>query len=540
MRKQTLRKQGLPISDGLGEGKIWFVSAHIAPAALPSKIPAAERENEEAKLRHAIQLVSFFIENAMNQIRVRAGEEHARIFGVLKQILHDKTLLDQMVSLIRQERDGAYEAVKKTYAKMKQMLQASPLPRTREQVADLAEIEQELLDALLNPLSLVEDSATESHDKRYRRVVVSPHLTPRLVLEMRGRRLKGIISESGGVTSHGAILCRALGIPAVSGVAGIIDERHRNSFVAMNGFTGEVLITNRTQECRRFLQQSAHTPRTYTGRDLLPGTIEIYANVNIAEQAERALTAGARGIGLYRSELEFLAAGHILTEKEQLSKYRQLILTMMGAPVFVRILDVTEDKFGPLLGPDTTIFQRTNAGPDFLLNHPSLIRNQARAIAKAAMLGPVHVLYPRIENLRQFVRLKQIFREAVADIGDNGIRHGVMFELPQACTHADEILAVADFGTLGTNDLVQQLFAVDRERASSTTDELNQRPEVWQLIKKVAQAAQAHGRPLSVCGEMASVPHYIQRFTELGIHAFSVDIAKIKELKKAAGIGATD
>jgi phosphotransferase system enzyme I (PtsI) len=88
--------------------------------------------------------------------------------------------------------------------------------------------------------------------------------------------------------------------------------------------------------------------------------------------------------------------------------------------------------------------------------------------------------------------------------------------------------------------LVQQLFAVDRERASSTTDELNQRPEVWQLIKKVAQAAQAHGRPLSVCGEMASVPHYIQRFTELGIHAFSVDIAKIKELKKAAGIGATD
>jgi phosphoenolpyruvate-protein kinase (PTS system EI component) len=530
--EKVFRGRGTPISDGVGEGRAWLIGSPLLRRELPERIEPGERGREEGNIRHAIQLLSFVLDNAVHEVTARAGVEHAQIFVALKEILHDPLILNNIIQRIRVDNFTAYHAVRSVFEHFKKELRNSSIPRIQERVYDLIEIEQGLLDALVNPLSLMEDQDRANQDKRQKRVVLSRHLTPRLVLEVRGHHLQGIIAEQGGITSHAAILCRALAIPAVTGIPGVYETTHAEMAVALNGTTGEVMLASSRSKLIPFIRHALMVPKHDSSAPVLD-KLTILANINLSDHARHALAAGAKGVGLYRTELEFLAAGRLLNTKEQTTRYRSLVMTMMGLPVTIRLLDVTEDKFAAIALAHRSEINLDYSGGDFLLHHTRIFKAQARAIARVAAFGPIGVLYPRVRDAEQFRTLRARFREAVGEDIDESVQHGAMFELTSACDQADEIFKLADFGSIGTNDLLQSIFATDREQIAGDEAQREADSEVvWKAIRSVAQAAARHDRALSVCGEMAAQPRYIARFLELGIDTISVDAAKIRRLRQ--------
>jgi phosphotransferase system enzyme I (PtsI) len=246
----------------------------------------------------------------------------------------------------------------------------------------------------------------------------------------------------------------------------------------------------------------------------------------------------AEGIGLYRTEFEFLAAGRILNEEEQLERYVAALKAMSGRRVCFRLLDVGADKGATFFNlPQEDNPYLGFRGSRLLLNRTDLLRHQARALARASIHGPVDVLYPMVVSVEQFLKLRELFCSSVADITPGELRHGVMFEVPAACLQARELLEVADFGSIGTNDLIQYLFAVDRNNALVAHDYTPDSPVLWSVVAQVARAAAETGRAVSVCGEAANNPRFLPTLKKLGLTTLSVSPRFIPELRLAAREG---
>jgi phosphoenolpyruvate-protein kinase (PTS system EI component) len=203
-------------------------------------------------------------------------------------------------------------------------------------------------------------------------------------------------------------------------------------------------------------------------------------------------------------------------------------------PVYFRMLDLGGDKTADFLKlPKEQNPALGLRGSRLLLGHPELFRNQARALARASKYGRVHVMYPMVIDIEQFRKLKRTFEDVTADIPQGEIKHGLMFEVPSACLDAEEILKEADFGSIGTNDLIQYLFAVDRDNELVAYDHHPERKIFWHLIHHVAHAAKKHRKPLSVCGELAGHPEYARRLMREGIRTVSVAPRAITGLRIA-------
>jgi phosphoenolpyruvate-protein kinase (PTS system EI component) len=243
---------------------------------------------------------------------------------------------------------------------------------------------------------------------------------------------------------------------------------------------------------------------------------------------------------LYRTEFEFFAAGRILTEEEQLERYASVVRAMGGRHVCFRLLDIGGDKPAPFLDlPREDNPYLGFRGSRLLLGRTDLLRAQARALAGASLLGPVDVMYPMVVDREQFLRLREIFEEATADLPAGQLRHGVMFEVPSACLVARELLEAAQFASIGTNDLIQYLFAVDRNNELVADDYTPDRPVFWTVLGQIAAAAQATGRTVSLCGEAASNVRLLPKFMKLGLTTLSVSPRFIPELRQAVKQTAT-
>jgi phosphotransferase system enzyme I (PtsI) len=263
--------------------------------------------------------------------------------------------------------------------------------------------------------------------------------------------------------------------------------------------------------------------------------LTVMANINQAADVTEAVEHQAEGVGLYRTEFEFFVAGRTLNEEEQFERYAAVVKAMAGRPVCFRLLDVGGDKEAPFFDlPEEDNPYLGFRGSRLLLDRLDLLRAQARALARASVLGPVDVLYPMIVDRKQFVKLKEHFLEAIADLPVGQLRHGVMFEVPSACLEARELMEVADFGSIGTNDLIQYLFAVDRNNERVAYDYTPDRPVFWSILGRIVEAAAETGRTVSVCGEVASNPHYLSKLLELGLTTLSVSPRFIPELRLAA------
>lgn len=528
------RLTGFPISGGIAVGRVCRFNEHRHSNLAVYRVSADGVEGEIERVRRAVALAIQQLDGLIETVSTRIGSAEAKIFEAQRAILDDASMMKQVIADLKENRVNAETGVSRVLDAYESQLLELDNGYLKERASDIGEMRRRLLD-LMGNTSLSLQCADEAHCQRGRnRVIATSELTAGMTVELDLDQTKGFVTERGGPTSHAAILARGLGIPAVSGLKGIHDLLSCGTELLVNGDTGEVTVwpdEDSIAAARSALDASAVAPQVL---DPVPN-VTVMANISQASEVHRAVAQKAEGIGLYRTEYEFFSENAILDEEQQYQRYAEVVRAMQGQRVCFRLLDIGGDK----QAEQFELPQEENpclglCGSRLLLDRVDLVRTQARAIARASVHGPVDILYPMIIDVNQFLELRQVVRDSIEGLTVGTLRHGVMFEVPSACLVARELLEAADFGSIGTNDLVQYLFAVDRNNALVAHDCTPDRPAFWAIMKLVVAAAAATGKTVSVCGEAANNLQLVSKMIELGLTTFSVSPRFIPELRHAA------
>ena len=519
---------GIPISGGIVIGDVSVAQYGFQKAEGSYKIKESEIPQEIGRIKEALQVLLLVSEYSEKFLREYYGSSVAELFEIQKMMLEDKHFRQDIYEIIELKKYKAETAVRIALDKLKHSLLESESQYIRERVSDINDLKTSFIEALMNPVALFDEKRFDRDVRlngRKNNVLIVKELIPRLVIEQKIERTGAIIAEKGGKTSHAAILCRALGITTVSGIKDIHTMVTQGTKVLVNGDTGHVIISPKDETIQRIMvnrSPKAIIKHVDGVKEEFTG-LKIMANISFATDVSDALDSHADGIGLYRTEFEFMAAGRFLDEDEQYVRYKSVIKAMKGLPVYIRLLDIGRDKNLPehhfSVG---SLTKNGSFGAQFLLDNPDVFKTQAKAIARASEYGPVCVTYPMIANLQQFIDLKKLFLHATSGMNCENIKHGVMLELPSACLTAGLILRVADFGSIGTNDLISYLFGIERDSDSDAARQAADNPMLWKLIKSMSKAAQSQNKPLLFCGELAKDQKCIEKLIKLGINAISV------------------
>jgi phosphoenolpyruvate-protein phosphotransferase (PTS system enzyme I) len=529
--QQEVKIKGRPLSPGLAIARVCMFNEKRHSNLPIYKVKGSGIDLEIARVKRAVEIAGNRLEELRSQVAERIGKAEAEIFVAQKMILEDRTLFNKVSELITEHFLNAENAVSSILDSYEARMQEVDDEYLRDRASDFGEVKRRILDVLSNMKPSLQCTDKGHCQKGKNRIIVAEELTPSLTVDIETDKVLGFVSERGGQNSHGAILARALGIPAVSGLADFRQKVSCGTELLINGDTGEVVIWPKEKTISKAKVEYNKPIQSLAITDPVAG-LKVMANINLASDVHEAIDMKAEGIGLYRTELEIIATGKLLDEDDLYQRYSSVVKSMKGMPVTFRVFDVGSDKPFPFLN----IPQEQNPSLGFrggrlLLGKKELLQNQARALARASIHGPVHIMYPMVIDLAQFLELKTVFEDAVKDIPRGTIKHGVMFEVPSACLDAREILMEADFGSIGTNDLIQYMFAIDRNNEFVAYDYKPERPVLWKMIKIVADAATASGKPLSICGELAGDPVYLSRILELGIDTVSVNSRLILKVR---------
>ena len=381
-------------------------------------------------------------------------------------------------------------------------------------------------------------------------IVVAKNLAPNEVAQLHQRQVQGIVMEHGSPHAHSAILARSLKIPMVVGVAQAQRLLLEDESIIMDGHYGTVFAT-KDEQIQRHYRQKKHASKdfqttldTYRERDCVTRdgvAVSLQANAERSDDINLALAAGIDEIGLYRSEFQFVG-DQVPDEKTQLADYQRAIELLAGRPLTVRTLDLGADKpIGRSLekeaytGPNPALGLR---GIRLTLRNPELFKPQLKAILRAAFHGPVKILLPMVTSVQEIIDVKHYLDECRRELDAAGHAYGTdvplggMIEVPAAAMLVPELARELDFLSIGTNDLVQYLLAVDRsdEHVSHLYDPLH--PAVLSLLRLIVEAADQAGLSLTLCGELAGDPYYTRLLLAIGLRKFSLSPANLLEVKK--------
>ncbi len=520
--EKEVRFSGLAVSEGvvLARAFVMDTTRNVVPVY---RISAEKAPGEMTRLEHAMVKSVAELGELMEMVAQRVGPAQAKIFEAQQMMVQDPVLKEQFAAVINDELLNAEAAVDKTLDRYEALLREVDDEYLMERASDIGEVRRRLLDNLREG-----EFAKPSRENRdvfvfsEPRIVIAQELTPGETVRLDTQNTVGFITERGGAASHAAILARALGIPAVSGIQGVHTSVSHGQEVLLDGTSGEVILWPTKRTLQVYPTASRGGPPPVQVVPPVEG-LTVLANISLSEEAERLNVVQAEGVGLYRTEYEFFARARLLNEDEQYHLYARVVDAMQGRPVHIRLLDMGGDKPAPFLD----IPREENPclgfrGARLLQGQPELLITQARALARASRHGEIHVIYPMIIDLIQFLRLRELVVQNTNDIPDRNLRHGVMFEVPSACIAARDILEVAEFGSIGSNDLIQYLFAVDRNNSMVAYDFGPDKAPFWILLRQIAEAARETRRPLSLCGEMGGQPAYVPRLLDLGITTLSV------------------
>jgi phosphoenolpyruvate-protein phosphotransferase (PTS system enzyme I) len=527
------RFKGLPLSGGVVVAKVCLFNERRHQNLPAREVSRKDTDQEKERVGKAVSLVKGRLDALVESVKVKVGAAEAEIFTAQKMILEDPEFKKRIFEHIESKNFSAEKAITSSLDFFESQLARLDNEYLKERASDIGEVKRRLLDVLVGLSPSFQCSNDFFCQKGKNRIVIAEELTPSLTMELNTDLIRGFVTDRGGVASHAAILARALKIPAVSGIPGIHDLMFCGTDVLINGDTGEVILWPTQETLARYPQLKLPPPEPVKAVDPVAG-LKVMANLNLARTVSEVILSKAEGIGLYRTEFELFAAGKFLTEDEQYERYANVLKAMEGKPVYFRMFDIGGDKNAPFLKiPKEQNPYLGFRGSRYLLGHRDLFRTQARALARASAHGRVHVMYPMVIDLEQFVELKKTFVKETAGIKGGEIKHGIMFEVPSVCLDAEELFKVVDFGSIGTNDLIQYLFAVDRDNEKVAYDHHPDRKAFWKLIGHVARAAKKHRKPLSVCGELASNPEYARKLIREGIRAVSVATKMIPALRIA-------
>ncbi len=534
-------KKGVPVSPGVAVARAYCVDEVLARRE-PLKLDEAALSGEISRFDRACAGAAEELDAIVTRVSQQLGEEEASIFRAHRLLLRDPAFLGKVKSSILNRHVDASTALHETLEEYTQLFAHIEDDYLRERVSDLRDV----AGRITAQLALQDNHCLLPCDEPV--IIVAPEILPSQALAFHRMKVAGIITEAGGATGHAAILARSMGIPAVSGLRGILREVHTGELIALDGREGHVLLNPgpEVEAAYRKLQREYVNlrDRLIENRDqeaITPDgvAIELLANVNSPADSAMAVRVGAVGVGLYRTEYLFLAHPTVPNEEEQLAAYRAVIDAAPGRPITIRTLDLGGDKHVPYLGdqrePNPFMGWRsirlTTAYPEFF-------QTQLRAILRAGHHGQVNLLFPMISTLEEVLRLKRMVRrtrqaltrEKVA-FGET-VPLGVMLEVPAAALCVEALLDEVDFVSIGTNDLIQYLMAADRDnpKVAHLCEPFN--PALLKLLNLVIGACNRRGTPVTVCGEMAGRARCVLPLLGMGLTRFSMSPAFVPSIKE--------
>ncbi len=525
--------EGLAINSGrvLAPACLYSSDLHKSVDEYDIEMPSVEAE--VLRFEKALTESSQELERISARVAEKVGTVEAEIFLAQKHIMNDDAIVLKIRDGIRNRKKNVETVLFEVYREFEEKFRVMDNLYLRERGSDIREIRRRLLDNLKMEKRgfLCEGQA---HCQRgANRIIVAEEFTADMMAHLNFERVRGFVTEHGGVSSHAAIIARSMGIPAVSGVRDVTEFVKCSDLVLVDGDNGKVYLTPTEEVVRKTIVVVDVKAEDKCMIASPPGT-EVMANASILEDVRQARLLRADGIGLFRTEIMFIREDRLLSEDEQFERYRAITGEMKHKPVTFRLLDVGGDKPLPFL----RIQKESNPylgwrGARFLLGNPDIFGGQVRALARVAMNEKVKILFPMVVDERQQRELVDGVRAIIqgfAGAAEN-IRLGAMFEVPSACMQSRLILKHVDFGSIGSNDLIQYLFAVDRNNEQVSADYNPEHPILWSLLTDLVAASAESGKPLSICGEMAGREGLASRLLDIGIRSVSVSPRLIPQVR---------
>lgn len=520
---------GIAASRGIGIGSICRLIEHDL------SFEAKMVEDTEAEKKRFQEAIDSFMEdtNAMaDDIRKNIGPKEAEILLGHAVMMSDPAMSGEMFKMIDsgQCAESALTAVCDMFIGMFSNMEDEMM---RQRASDITDVKVSVLKKLLG----IED--VDIRNVAPGTVLVCKDLTPSMTSQIVKENVAGIITEVGGNTSHSAILARALEIPAVLSVPGIVDKVSDKDTAIVDGTEGEVFInpdgdvlSKYLIKREEFLAKKAELQK-FVGKKTRTADdkeLELFCNIGTPRDAKKAMECDGEGIGLFRTEFLFMDNTHYPTEEEQFEAYKEAVLTMESRTVIIRTLDIGGDKDIPYLGlkKEENPFLGYRA-VRYCLDNVDDYKIQLRAIIRASAYGKVKIMVPLVTTVDEMRSVKKLVEEIKAELKeegvpfDNGIDVGCMVETASASQIADLIAKEADFFSIGTNDLTQYTMAVDRGNADVAYLYSAFQPSVLRSIKNIIKCANDAGIPVGMCGEAAADPLMIPLLISFGLDEYSVN-----------------
>ncbi len=534
---EELVLKGIPASPGIAIGPVLLFEKH-KPVVTEKNIGPDEVETEIARLRQAVERSNRELSKIHEFAKQKLGEHQAKIFEAQLMILEDYVLFESIDKRVRSERKNVEFVVHDEIEKYHRVMAAATDEYTRDRALDVEDLRNRIIRNLQEEklISRLEGSP----------VIVAQNLAAADALILSRNAVLGYLTEIGGVTSHMALLTRALKIPAVVGVRNVSTMVHNGDIIIIDGYGGSVIIAPGEDTIRRFeekrdryrdFEEKLHGLRDLPAETLDGHRVELSANIELMEELEFAKLQGADGVGLYRSEALLLGGEVFPSEDEQYKQYRFLADSMYPKNVIIRTFDIGGDKMMAQVPRENNPFLGWR-GIRVMLDRPELFMEQLRAILRASVRKNVSILFPMISSIKEVRRAKLLLEDAKAGLKaeaisyDENIKVGVMIEVPAAAVITEDLAREVSFLSIGTNDLIQYLLAVDRgnDIVSPLYQEFH--PAVVRFLRRIIERGKDNKVWVGMCGEMAGDPLATILLLGLGLDEFSVVPHVLPEIKK--------
>jgi phosphotransferase system enzyme I (PtsI) len=539
--KETIIR-GIGASPGICIGKAYLVGhegVEVVPKyTIGKSMLSGEKKRFKAAVKKAADELHRIMGNTPEELR-----EHAQILEAHTVLLKDKMLYGRTIETIEKERINAEWALKKVVGRIKPMFDSMNDAYLRDRAEDVVHVSDRIFKNLLG-----EDSVSISAINK-RVILIAKDLSPAATSQINLERIMGFVTDGGGRASHTSIIARSLQIPAVLGLENATTVIANDDIIIVDGTAGVVVINpsdntlieaeNRRAEYeqrRAYMDRSSHLPAQTTDGQLHL----VMGNIEHPEEVVAVIDKGGDGIGLYRTEFQYMGRTDFPTEEELFEHYKDVVDVMPDKPVTIRTLDINGDKavdytsekdeVNPVLGLRAI---------RYCLQKPDVFKTQLRAILRAAYFGQVRILFPMISRMDEIRATKKILAEVTASLDKDGLPYekeieiGVMIEVPSAALIADAMAREVDFFSIGTNDLIQYTMAIDRANRHVAHLYTPLHPAVLRLIKMVADAGHRQKTPVFMCGEMAGEPLYLPILLGMGLKELSTTAQSIPVIKNA-------
>ncbi|GGA21568.1 phosphoenolpyruvate--protein phosphotransferase [Paenibacillus physcomitrellae] len=533
--------QGIGAAAGVAIGRAFVLPAWEMDIQ-DRQLETIDLGREFDRLQEGIVTSKHEIEEIRNEIQQMVGKEESTIFDAHLAILEDPVFMSEIRGIIERQYKAAEVAVKEAIDHFVTMFDLLDDEYMKERALDIKDVGNRLLKHLLGTPEVTLPKNNEPY------ILVAHELSPSQLVHLNPNHVLGMVTMVGGKSSHSAIMARALGIPLVSGFENRLDPMiQTGDLLVLDGSTGALYINPASEIIERHTLVAEKQKRRKEQLQLLAAEdavtldgmhFHLASNISSSKEFELAIKHGAEGVGLFRTEFIYMDRAALPSEEEQYDIYRRVVEHAGLHSVVIRTLDIGGDKqleYFPLPEEENPFLGYRAIR--ISLDRHDLFKTQLTAILRASAHGSVKIMYPMITSVEEIRSANQILAEAMADLDRRGISYdkeipvGIMIEVPAAAASAELLAAECDFFSIGTNDLVQYVLAVDRMNEKIAHLYRPFHPAVLRMLKMTVDAARAHHIQVSVCGEMAGDERALPIWSYLGVSHLSMSPQALLRVK---------